>query len=327
MEGSTTKINTGWILDQHVFDPESPKVYPTLISDFKRNDEGGNDLAMGHSDHPSADSMFGWVWQVQSFYWSGAGAGGDHAAPSYCLFVMVSSDGGFTWQLYEILYDPTSLDLINPKLAIDITGSHDRFYIAYELVTNASNHDVYVYSETSQLDGRTVAANPVNMGIATTTSMERNPATSTSEVRYARAAHPGTAYPSGLASAEKLAVLPNTGTPAWPYGPPAIAASHGGSPTLPGGRVLVAADQLFPMDQPSPGDPERYQITYAVSSCNEGATCGEVAGCSPALSFNWNAYYLDDPTSDDRYPALVVDGMGWLEGLSSVPQNGVAIWP
>ena len=142
-EGTTTKINTGWILDQHVFDPESPKTYPTLLSDYKHYDEGQSDIAMGHSDHPDANSMFGWVWEVQSFYWTDTTIVADHANASYCLFVMVSSDGGFTWQLYEILYDPTSashttsLDMINPKLAMDITGTtggglsaYDRFYIA-----------------------------------------------------------------------------------------------------------------------------------------------------------------------------------------------------
>ena len=156
------------------------RVYPTINSNYKHYDEGQNDITIGHSDHPSANSMFGWVWQVQSFYWTDTTLVPDHLNPSYCLLVQVSYDGGYTWLLYEILYDPsgaghtTSLDMINPKLAMDITGTYDRFFIAYEYVTSATDHDVHVYSETSELDGGT--ANPQDVGVATSTNMERNPA-------------------------------------------------------------------------------------------------------------------------------------------------------
>jgi len=579
--GGTSKTNTGWILDQHVFDPEGDKIYPTLISDFRHYDEGQNDIAIGHSDHPTANSMFGWVWQVQSFYWTDTTLVTDHANPSYCLLVQVSYDGGYTWLLYEMLYDPsgaghtTSLDLINPKLAMDVTGTHDRFYVAYEYVKSATDHDVYVYSETSVLDDPGADANPQDIAVGISANMERNPAiasdyrtdevsyrvvayeyaysamdydlyaaqstgdgstwtlpvavaetagmethpalsagctgdggaapysaymhlaynyetwgTGTSqvlsnpgfesghadwfesrgtiidnsptypartgsykawlggsnnandalyqtvaipadatsaqlsfflkmastegtttaydylyirvrdtagtllttlgaltnknkasyanytsvsyslnpyigqevrvcleattdssevtsflvddtaldvggpqlaeaEIRYKQAPYPGaTAYPDGLAVSSPLTVLASTGdSPAWPYGPPAIAASHGGSETVPGGRVIVAADQLFPEGAPAAGDPERYQLVYAVSMCNGGDTCGDIEGCTPAVSLGWNAYYLDDNTADYRFPSLVVDGVGWVEGTSGIPQNGVAVWP
>ncbi len=164
-EAGTPKTNTGWILDQHIFETASSDIYPSLNSDYRHYDEGQNDITMGHSDHPGQGSMFGWVWQVQSFYWTDTTLVSDHANPSYCLFVMVSFDGGFTWLLYEVLYDPTgeghttSLDMINPKLAMDITGTtgggpsaYDRFYIAYEYANSDTDHDVHVYSETSVLD-------------------------------------------------------------------------------------------------------------------------------------------------------------------------------
>lgn len=574
-EGGTTKTNTGWILDQHVYDPEAYKTYPTLNRDYKRYDEGRNDIAIGHSDHPGSGSMFGWVWQVQSFYWSDTTLVSDHANASYCLMVLVSQDGGFTWQLYEILYDPTgaghtaSLDMTNPKLAMDVTGAHDRFYIAYEVVNGESDHDVYVYSETSELDGGTADAQDVGVGtslnmecnpaiasdyrtdetsyrvvayeyaysatdhdimaaqstgdgstwtsavaVAATSAMEANPALSPgctgdgdtapyaaymhlayncdtypnlllnpgfesgndgswtmnstgdincsgaysrsgtcaawlaradssadyiyqavtipsdaaaaefkfylkitsaestvapydylyvevldtggallqtlhtfsnqdkntyasyvpvsydlsaylgqqvrlqfratsdssyvtsffiddsalvaaapsvstgAEIRYRGAPHPGaTPYPDGLAAASPLTVLASAGTPAWAYGAPAIAASHGGSPTITGGRLVVAADQLVPADQPGPGDPQRYQLCFAVNMCNGGDSCGDLAGCSPARSSGWNSYYFNDPAADYRFPALVVDGVSWVEGTSGVPQNGIASWP
>jgi hypothetical protein len=578
-EGGTTKTNTGWILDRHVLDPEGYKTYPTLNYDYKHYEEGQSDIAMGHSDHPSSTSMFGWVWQVQSFFWTDTTLVPNHANPSYCLFVQVSYDGGFTWLLYEILYDPTgtghttSLDMINPKLAMDITGTYDRYFIAYEYCKSASDHDVYVYSETSELDGGT--ASPQDIGVGISTNMERNPAIASdyktgetsyrvlayeyaysatdydlyaaqstgdgsawttpigvaettgmethpaltagctgdgdavpfsatmhlaynhetwgtgtaqillnpgfegghtdwvesrptiidntatheprtgdykawlggtnnandtlyqtltipagataaqlsfylrmvstegtttaydylyirvrdtagallatlgtitnrdqntyanytlvsysmdayigqearvsfeattdgsevtsflvddtgldagepqltgAEIRYKGAPHPGaTAYPDGLASSSPIAVLASIGgTPAWAYGPPAIAASHGGSETVPGGRVIVAADQLFPEDQPTAGDPERYQLIYAVNMCNGGTICGDILGCAPAVSLGWNAYYFDDPAADYRFPSFVADGGGWVEGTSGVPQNGVAVWP
>ena len=578
-EGGTTKTNTGWILDQHVYDPEGYKTYPTLNSDYKHYDEGQTDITIGHSDHPSANSMFGWVWQVQSFYWTGNTAALDHPNGSYCVMVMVSQDGGFTWLLYEILYDPTgaghttSLDMINPKLAMDITGAYDRYFIAYEYCKNASDHDVYVYSETSELEGGT--ANPQDMGLGISTNMERNPAIASdyktgetsyrvaayeyaysatdydlyaaqstgdgstwttpvavaettgmethpalsagctgdgdavpfaaymhlaynyetrgtnttqvlsnpgfesghadwfesrgtiidnsvtypartgnykawlggsnyandalyqtvtvpadassatlsfylkmvstegtttaydylyirardnagtllatlgtfsnknkntyanytlvsyslntyigqevrvsleattdgiaitsflvddttldvgepqltdAEIRYKEAQHPGsTTYSDGLTSFVPLTVLASTGgTPAWPYGPPAISASHGGSATIPGGRVIVAADQLFPEGAPTAGDPERYQLVYAVNMCNGGNDCGALSLDCPEIPLGWNAYYLPDNTADYRFPSLVMDGVGWVEGTSGVPQDGVAVWP
>ena len=559
------KINTGWILDQHLFDPESPKDYPTLLYDYKHFDAGRNDMAMGHSVYyPDTESMFGWVWQVQSFYWTDTTTVPAHSAASYCLFVMVSPDGGFTWWLYGILYDPGGKDLINPKMAVDITGTDDRYYIAYEYCFSSTDHDVYVYGETSVLDDPGADPNPQDEGIATSASMEQNPAIaadyvtgetsyrvvayeyevssanhnlyaaqddgdgsawdpavavaadpgmecnpalaagatggdpytaymhlsydyynllldpgfedgesdtawyqysdggydiiddaaspaprtgawkawlggydeaedrlsqlvtipndaisprlsfylqissddsattpydylrirvwdssgppgtpiglplaefdntdetaystytlvsldlsayvgttvrvgfecttdvsditsflvddtaisqaslSGTEVRYANAAHPGTAYPTGLASATKIAVLERWGTPPWPYGPPAIAASHGGSKTVAGSRIVVAADQLFP------GTPAYYQLNYAVNMCNGGTTCGNLPGCSPAVSLNWNAYYFDDATADYRFPALIVDGVGWVQGSSPYGQNGVDLFP
>ncbi len=415
-EGTTTKINTGWILDQHVLDPAGDKTYPTLFHDYKGYDEGMSDITMGHSEHPSASTMFGWVWEVQSIYWTDITLVTDHANPSYCIMVTVSQDGGFTWLVYEILYDPTSathptsLDMINPKLAMDVTGTYDRFYIAYEYAKSSTDHDVYVYSETSVIDGGTADAQDAAVAVSTkwegkpalaadyktgetsfrvvayeyaysatdhdirvsqstgngstwsapvdvaaTAEMETNPAltagatgdgsagtpftaymhlaynydssTTTSEVRYARAAHPGTDYPTGLSSAAKVPVLPSSGSPAWPYEAPAVAASHGGSSTITGGRVVVAADRLLPADQPATGDPSHYQLMYAVNTCNGATTCGNVSGCSPTLSLNWNAYYLDDITADYRFPALVVDGVGWVQGTSSAGQNGVNEWP
>lgn len=585
--GVIPKVNTGWIYDQHLFDPDLPMVLPTLYSDYRNYDIGRTDIAMGHSDHPPG-GMFGWMWHVQSFYWTDTTLVSNHPNPSYCLFVLVSGDGGATWMFYDLLYDPatspdTSRDLINPKLAVDVSGPYDIYYIAYEFVTSESNHDIYIYYDVSELplyDGTPGGtSNPVNGALASTTNMERNPAVASeyktadatryqvvaweyaysatdtdirarqsygngsaswtaavdvaatvamethpalavgcsggvtftsymhlaynydtfstvntqillnpgfesgnngnwtvrvagdidcsgnydrtgscaawlggivnypswpgdwiyqavtipadapgallslwlrvtsnetgstpydyfyidvrntsgtllqnlgtfsnadevtyatyqqltydlsgyrgqtvrlyfwatndgsytssffvddtalniipaSEVRYRRGEHPtgaapgATPYPSGLAAFTPLTVLENVGdSPVWPYGPPAIGASHGGSTTVTGGRVLVAADQLFPQDWPDPGNPARYQLTYAVNMCNGGTGCGDISVCTPALSLDWNAYYWNDPSGDYRYPSIVVDGVGWVEGTSGVPQNGVTLWP
>lgn len=588
--GPPPKINTGWILDQHLFDPDAPRDWPTLLQDFKNYDEGQNDIAMGHSDHPAGGGMFGWMWQVQSFYLTETWA--DHPNASYCIFVLVSGDGGASWILYNVLYDPatspaTSKDLLNPKLAVDVSGTYDIFYIAYEYAYSATDHDVYVYYDTSVLpfyDGSPGGtSSPHDVAIATSANMEGNPTiaseyktsdatryqvvayefaasptntdiyaaqsygngsaswttpvavansagnethpalavgcsggvtftsyahlaynwdgtgtptnsqlllnpgfesgadgnwiqsssggydiidntnppaprtgtwkawlggynsatdiiyqtvtipagatsasfsyyltittndstvtpydylytevrntsgallatldthnnthaathgsytlhthnllayagqtvrlqfrgttdvldttnfiiddtaldvstpgASASEVRYANASHPtggapgATPYPTALASFTKLTVLANVGAPGWPYGPPAIGASHGGSATVTGGRVLVAADQLFPQDWPTPGDPERYQLTYAANMCNGSTGCGNISGCSPTLSKDWEAYYWNDLSGDYRYPSIVVDGVGWVQGSSTTPQNGVTVWP
>ena len=579
-----SKTNTGWILDQHLFDPGATDTFPTLNYDYKHFDEGRNDITMGHSDHPTANTMFGWVWQVHAFYWTDTTTVPDHANPSYCLFVVVSYDGGFTWQLYNILYDATgvghatSRDLIHPRLAMDITGADDRFYLAYEYCAGSDDHDVYVYSETSVLDGG--EANAQDVPIATSLFMERNPAiasdyttgetsyrvvvyeyapggadcdlyaaqstgdgsawtdppvavaadagletnpaltagstgdgvgvpfeafmhlaynydtytaagsqvlqnpgfesgangdwtiqssggyaviendanarsgsfvawldgytgadesccqevtlppgvdgatlsfwikiasndtageprdifyadvrdgsdallqnlvtlsnldaaafaeyaqltfdlsafrgrtvricfrgtndgtsgTSTSffvddtaldegvvntasEVRYKKAPHPGAhSYPDGFAGSVAVTVLAGAGgAEAWPYGPPAIAATHGGSDTVPGGRLLVAADQFFPENQLNPGDPARFQLVYAVNLCNGDDTCGSLPWLSPDVTLGWSgAFLIEDKAADYRYPSLVVDGIGWVEGDSGVPQNGVALWP
>lgn len=587
------KVNSGWILDQHLFDPATgvPGNYPTFFRDYRNNDEGQNDMAMGHLDLSTGDgSMFGWVWQVQTFYWSDTTSVTDHPNGSYCIVIMASGDGGTSWFLYEVLYDgttathTTSLDMVNPKMAIDITHStggytYDRFYIAYELVVSASNHDVYVFSDNSVLpfyDGTTggtsdpltsaiatsaqwegnptIAADyktadattyrvvayeyaysstdqdlyasqtsgtdssatwSTPVGVAITTGFESHPALASggsggstftsymhlaynydtytttgaqlltnpgfesgsssgwtcrvstdvncsgsyqrtgsccawlggivgypswpgdyiyqavtippgvtsstlsfylkittsdsttdphdyfycdvrdtsgnliqnlvtlsnadvgsfgsytqlsfdlskyrgqtvriyfwstndaanatsffvddtaindsiyntrSEVRYIHATHPGgTPYPNGLSGTKTTVLASRGGTTAYPYGPPAIAASHGGgvSPLLyTGSRILVAADQFFPQDQPTAGDPARYQLNYAVNMCNGGTSCGTIT-CSPSnLSLNWNSYYFYDNKQDYRFPSLVQDGVGWI-GSTGSPQNGV----
>ena len=113
-------------------------------------------------------------------------------------------------------------------------------------------------------------------------------------------------------------------TSAWPYGPPAIAASHGGSATVTGGRVARGGGPALPRGSTRAGDPERYQLVYAVNMCNGGDSCGEIPGCTPALPCGWSAYYLDDTTADYRLP---VAGGGRRElgrGRERVPQNGVA---
>ena len=583
-----SKINTGWILDQHLFDPAATADYPSLYGDYRRFDEGRNDVVMGHSDHPTSDTMFGWVWQVQSFYWTEVTS--DHPNASYCIIIMVSPDGGASWWLYSLLYDPatspaTSKDLINPKMAVDITGTtgggpseYDRLYVAYEYCYSPTDHDVYVYAETSVMDQKTCPPTCVTdpqdaavgataswegnpaiaadyqttetayrvvayqyaysatdhdlyasqstgngstwtaaAAVAATTAMETNPAltagctgdggavpfaahmhlaynfdastsgrnlllsdqgfesgpggtawykscgrgyalittTSThagtykatlggynsdhdylsqlvtipsdaaaahlyfylrmttsetihpydflyvrvwnstgppgtllgtlatfsdadaaayaswtlvgpidlsayigqtvrigfeattdsasvtyfyiddtllslslSRVQYARGAHAGGNYPSALQGFSKIAAFGSIGSPPWPYGAPAIAASHGGSSSATGGRVLVAADQLFPADQPTAGDPQRYQLWFAVNMCNGGTGCGDITpACTPdPVSRDWNAYYFYDNEADYRFPALVVDGVGWVEGTSGIPQNGVVNW-
>ncbi len=60
-----------------------------------------------------------------------------------------------------------------------------------------------------------------------------------------------------------------------------------------------------------------------------GTTCGNISpACTPnPVSLNWNAYYLYDNTADYRFPALVADGTGWVQGSSTEAQNGVALWP
>ncbi len=556
---AVAKINTGWILDRHIYDSRAAGYYPTLPSNIKNYDESTQAIAMGEIDEVNS----GWVWQVHSFYWTDTTLA-DHVVPSYCLAVMISGDGGSNWELYGILYDPSataSRDLVNPKLVIDYKTNPDRIFIAYELVLSASNHDVYVYSETSVLGG--FPANPQTAALATSVLMERRPdiatdfkpgietayrvvvyekeyvvgeadydiygrqasgvgtqaewsattavaiadlsaaetapaiasgtsgsstfssfmhlaynydtytsnqlllnpgfelgnngnwtanaaaafsssglnthggswkaflgrtndlvndwiyqelsipsdantvqlafwlkiisndststpydylnvevrdsagallktldvydntdeaafgsyvellynltefkgqtirihfwastdssyvtnffiddtalnvttpATSTAhEVQYAQAAHPGTSYPSILASATKLTVLSNLG-PTRPYGPPAIASSHGGgSAGAPGARIVVAADQFFPAGNPTAPDPARYQICFAWNTCNGDlpGTCGAVTpACTPAESLDWNEEYFLDTRSDERYPSLAVDGAG-----------------
>jgi hypothetical protein len=584
----TSKINTGWILDQHLFDPSTGVTgnFPTLVSDYKHYDEGQNDFVMGHYDLSASPYLFGYVWQAQTIYWTDTTTVGNHPNASYCIAIMVSTDGGASWLLYEILYDPettTSKDMINPKMTMDITYSsgaytYDRYFVAYEYCYSSTDHDIYVYSDNSELPFYDNTAggtsDPQTANIAVTTYSEINPAiasdykttetsyrlvayeyaasatdhdiyasqstghtsamtwttavsvaattgfeshpalaagasggsvftsymhlaynydtytasgvqlllnpgfesgnngnwtvraagdincgggyqrtgtccawiggivnyptwpgdwiyqavtippgvqTSTltfylkittndsttvpydyfyadirdtsgiliqnlvtlsnadvgtygsyalltfdlsayrgqtvrlylwatndatlttsffvddtaindgvyntdSEVRYCKATHPGTAYPTTLASATKITVLANTGgTTAWPYGPPAVAATHGGgvSPlTYTGSRILVSADQFFPQNQPTSGDPARYQVNYAVNMCNGSTTCTAIPGCSPSLSSNWVAYYIYDNKADYRFPALTLDGVGWIAS-TGYPQNGV----
>lgn len=588
----TSKVNTGWILDQHLYDPAGISSFPTLNSDYRTYDEGQNDMAMGHSDHPTADSMFGWVWQVQTLYWTDIATVADHPNASNCIMVMVSPDGGASWWLYAILYDPqtspaVSKDMINPKLAVDITGTggggpydYDRLYIAYEYAYSATDHDVNVYGMTSVMDQAacpptcnediqdiSVAAtanwegNPAiasdyktaetsyrvvayeyafsatdkdirasqstgngstwaaAVDVAATTANETRPAitagatgnggavpfasymhlvynfdaaitggnvvladrgfeagqagtawykscgtahnlittTSThsgtykatlggynsdhdvlsqlvtipadagaaalyfwlrittaetthpyddlyvsvwdstgppgtwladlahytdadaatygswtlvgpfdlsayigqtvrigfeaftdsalvtsfylddtelriaaSRVQYTQGAHSSGNYPSAMSTFSKKIVMSSYGSPTpWPYGAASVGASHGGGGTssLAPGRLLVTADQLFPADAPTPGDPQRYQLMFSVNMCNGDTTCGNIAGCTPALSQNWNEYWFYDNRADYRYPAIVVDGVGWVQGTSPSPQNGVSEWP
>ncbi len=164
------KVNTGWILDRHIFDETATKNYPTLGSDTRNFSERGQDLAMGKDQ-----GGYSLLWQVHSFNWTDTTSVTNHPNPSYCLAIMVSGDGGGSWSLAGILYDPAtspaiSKDLLNPRLAVDITGAADRLFIAYEWAYSTTDHDVYVYSETDS-----ATPNAQDVGIATSTLMERNP--------------------------------------------------------------------------------------------------------------------------------------------------------
>lgn len=545
------KQSTGWILDARVYDPTIMATYPGVLQDLREYDEGGASMGMG------AD---GWVWQVHSFRWTEITA--DHPAASECLALYVSPDGGATWYLYTFLYDTAAKDLVNPSMALDITPTYERLFIAYEYAKTPTDHDVYVYSETSELGGGT--ANPQDAAIATSALHERNPviasdytsgqtsyrlvvweqeytvggadydlfarqssgagaaadwasavsiaatgayegnpnlsagasggvsftqymhlaynydtfssqlllnpgfesgrngqwvesssggynivdntvspaartgnwkawlggynsandtlyqqvaipagsapvltfylridsaelvdgtpwdylnvrvrsttgtllgtlATFTDEhknayasyglvtlslssfagqtvrvcfetttdtadvssfllddtavtlaagheIRYARATHPGaTPYPQGLQASAKTAVLTNVGAE-WVYGPPSIVASHGGSATMTPSRVVVAADQWFPANSPTAGDPARYQVCYAWNTCNGSTTCGTLT-CSPSnLSLNWVESYIYEAKADSRFPSLIGDGSGlWDNGIARHP--------
>ena len=193
---ASTKVNSGWILDQHLFDPSTgvPGDYPTLISDYRNHDEGQNDFVMGHWDFSAgAGGMFGWVWQAQTIYLTDTSTttfpSGDHPNASYCIAIMVSGDGGASWFLYEILYDSNttaSKDMINPKMTMDITVApiknyvYNRFYIAYEYCYSSTDHDVYVYSDNSELQFFDETAggtsDPLVSEVATSTYWEGNPA-------------------------------------------------------------------------------------------------------------------------------------------------------
>lgn len=160
-----TKVGTGWILDQKIYDTTVEKWYPTMPIDIMSNDEGASDTEVDDD---------GWVWHVQSFYFSDLLLDGNnqptHANPSYCLAVYLSPDGGVTWYLYEVLYDPDGKDIINPRLAIDILPSTNRFFIAYEYAYSESDHDIYVYSEDFSSN-----PNPQDAAIGASSLMERNP--------------------------------------------------------------------------------------------------------------------------------------------------------
>jgi hypothetical protein len=541
--GGTSKVNTGWILDQKVYDPACEKQFPTIPVDIRSNDEGANDIEVDDD---------GYVWEVQSFYFSDTTSIPDHPNPSYCLGIYVSPDAGASWILVAVLYDQYGKDIINPRLAIDILPAfpENRFFIAYEYAFSATNHDVSVYSEAFLSD----TPNPQDASIAASALMERNPdiasdyhlgqtsyrvvafekeasagswnydiyasqsagagasadwsspiavaadsssernpslsngasgnstftqymhlaynydsfsttqmllnsgfesgnngnwtvnstgdincgggyqrtgtccawlagvnsytdfiyqdvavpasavsaslslylkitsaegttnpydylyiqlrdasnnvlttlqtlsnvnkttyatyqpltfnvlpyagqtlrvyflattdgsnitsffiddtalnvtAPSGYEVRYAKAQHPGgTAYPNGLQSAAKSTVLSNMGV-GWEYSPPSIIATHGGgSSTWTQGRVLVAADQHFPADNPNAGDLDRHQICYAWNMCNGAATCGTMTCGADTLSKNWQEGYLYDPRGDEKLPSLIQDGAG-----------------
>ncbi len=568
----TTKVNTGWILDQRIYDEKAKGSYPTILNDWQSYDETSSDIQIGGAQNGAS-----WVWEVHAFTWTDTTSVTDHPNASSCLAIMVSGDGGATWFLYGLLYDPSataSHDLLDPKLAVDTTVVPNRLFIAYEYAYSSTDHDVYVYSENNTIGG--APANSQDVGIATTTLMERNPviasdyitgqasyrvvayeteyvagtkdydiwasqstgagaaadwsvavpvantadtetnpalfcgasggttftqyvhlaynddvydysqlllnpgfelgndgswtvnssgdincsgnysrtgscdawlggfvsytdyiyqdvtipadamtaglvfylqitssdspttpydylhvqiyntsnnalttlgtfsnadvanygsytvvrynlaaykgqtirlrfystndstdvtsffiddtavnvttaATAVSHVvDYARAAHPGsTSYPDGLAAATKLTVLDDWtvwGASA-AYGPPTVAASHGGSATITGSRVVVAAGRLAPADEPNTGDPQRYQVFLAWNMCNGGTGCGTIT-CSPSnLTLDWQKAYFYDSKSDQRFPSLVVDGMGWVQGSTTIPQNGVAYHP
>jgi len=160
-DGGASKVNTGWILDQKVYDPSVEKTYPTIPVDIRSHDEGASDIEVDDD---------GWMWEVQSFFFSDTTNIPDHLNPSYCLAVYLSPDGGTTWYLYEVLYDPAGKDIINPRLAVDILPSENRFYIAYEYAYSASDHDIFVYSES-------FSAIPAaqDAPVAASALMERNP--------------------------------------------------------------------------------------------------------------------------------------------------------
>lgn len=155
------KFNTGWILDQKIYDVECEKYYPTMPVDIKSHDEGASDIEVDDD---------GWVWEVQSFYFTDTTSVPDHPGASYCLAVYVSPDGGSTWWLYEVLYDPSGKDIINPRLAVDILPAENRFFIAYEYSYSKTDHDVFVYSESFS-----VTPDPQDIGIGVSSLMERNP--------------------------------------------------------------------------------------------------------------------------------------------------------
>lgn len=156
-----SKVNTGWILDQHIYDTTAEKYFPSIPSDIRSNDEGASDTEVDKD---------GWVWHVHSFYFSDT-VEGDHPSPSYSLGVYVSPDGGATWLLYEVLYDPSSIDIINPRIAIDNLPSENRIFIAYEYAYSQTDHDIYVYSENLLSS----TPNPQDAAIATSALLERNP--------------------------------------------------------------------------------------------------------------------------------------------------------
>lgn len=160
-----SKVNTGWILDQKIYDATVEKWYPTMPIDIRSYDEGASDTEVDDE---------GWVWHVQSFYFTDPLLDDyqqpTHANPSYCLAIYLSPDGGPSWMLYEILYDPDGKDIINPKLCIDILPSANRFFIAYEYAYSETDHDIYVYSENFSS-----SADPQDVPIATSALMERNP--------------------------------------------------------------------------------------------------------------------------------------------------------
>lgn len=547
-----TKVGTGWILDQKIYDPTVEKYYPTMPLDIMGYDEGASDTEV--------DDL-GWVWAIYSFYFTDPLYDDNnqprHLNPSYSIAVFLSPDGGSTWWLYEILYDPEGKDVINPRFCIDMVPTTNRFFIAYEYVYSQTDHDIYVYSEAFSS-----TPEAYDVGIATSTLMERKPdiasdfyqgqtsyrvvvyekeysagslnydiyasqstgngSTWTSpiavaydnvpelnpsisngasgystitqymhlaynyelyslnefflnngfengndgswvcqnpddiyqnsslartgnwlawlggynnytgyiyqtvsipenalsvtfsyylriqsdegtgtaydflyvelrdtsdnvlttlktysnkdkntyasytlqsfdlssfrgqtlrvyfrgttdsslitnffiddtsfsvninsghQVRYARAQRPGaTPYPNGLQSATKLVVLSDYGVD-FPYGPPSVVATHGGTSTMTTARVVVAAHQHFPADYPYQGDLERNQICFAYSMCNGGTSCGTMTCGGVTYSKNWEEAFFYDGRGDEMFPSLVVDGQGVVNvaGLDQLP--------
>lgn len=155
------KYNTGWIFDQKIYDPTVEKMYPTMPVDIRSHDEGASDIEVDDD---------GWVWHVQSFYFSDTTNFPDHPNASYSLAIYISPDAGSTWWLYEVLYDTSGKDLINPRLAVDILPDDNRFFIAYEYAFSGTDHDVYVYSESFS-----ATPNVQDVGIGTSSLMEKNP--------------------------------------------------------------------------------------------------------------------------------------------------------